>query len=81
MSDEPGSRDANFQRIIARYYKARYKHSEDCLGDIIKILEQKTSDGDQIQAVLSRLCMHYGECRMEVLASEDRCAALGRGGE
>jgi hypothetical protein len=47
-----------FKEAIARHYKAERDRAEECLGDIIKILDQ---EGDQIDMILSRLVQHYGD--------------------
>ncbi|UQD69189.1 hypothetical protein JEY40_24550 [Bradyrhizobium japonicum] len=47
-----------FKEAIARHYKAGRDRAEECLGDIIKILEQ---EGDQAEQILSRLARHYGD--------------------
>jgi hypothetical protein len=45
-----------FKEAIARHYKAERDRAEDCLGDIIKILDQ---EGDQVEQILNRLVRHY----------------------
>lgn len=47
-----------FKEAIARHYKAERDRAEECLGDIIKILDQ---EGDQIEQILNRLINHYGQ--------------------
>lgn len=45
-----------FKEALARHYKSERDRAEECLGDIIKILDQ---EGDQIEQILSRLVRHY----------------------
>lgn len=45
-----------FKEALARHYKAERDKAEECLGDIIKILDQ---EGDQIEQILNRLVEHY----------------------
>jgi len=45
-----------FKTAIARHYKAQRDRAEECIGDIIKILDQ---DGDQSEQILNRLIEHY----------------------
>jgi len=46
-----------FKEAIARHYKVERDRAEECLGDIIKILDQ---EGDQIEQIINRLIRHYG---------------------
>lgn len=48
---------AAFKDAIARHYKSERDRAEECLGDIIKILDQ---EGDQVEQILNRLIRHYG---------------------
>ena len=49
-------RHATFREALSRYYKNECDRAEECLGDIIKILDQ---EGDQIEQILDRLVRHY----------------------
>ena len=45
-----------FKDALARHYKRGRDEAEECLADIIKILE---ADGDQSAKILDRLVQHY----------------------
>jgi len=46
-----------FKDALCRHYKRGRDEAEQCLADIIKILER---DGDQSAAILDRMIQHYG---------------------
>lgn len=46
-----------FKAAMASHYKRERDQAEQCLADIIKILEE---DGDQSTKILDRLIVHYG---------------------
>lgn len=51
-----------FKATLARYYKAERDRSEECLGDIIKIVSDSTSpDAEVNEKIIERLVQHYGE--------------------
>jgi len=46
---------------FAQYYKGEQRRSEDCLGDIIKILTSaQKEDGGHLDQILARVIAHYG---------------------
>lgn len=49
----------SFKEVLVRYYRAERHRSEDCLADIIKILECNVPESTQVNEVLERLCKHY----------------------
>jgi hypothetical protein len=51
-----------FKAVLARYYKAERDRSEECLWDIIKVLQDETtSEGEQVDKILERLVTHYSD--------------------
>ena len=49
----------SFKAVLAEYYKNKSAKAEECLGDIIKILERDVPEGVQVSAILERLEKHY----------------------
>lgn len=50
-----------FRQALVTYYRGRYQDGEDCLADIIKILECNVPETTQIKDILDRLVKHYSE--------------------
>lgn len=49
-----------FKSALARHYKVERDRSEDCLRDIIGILEADPgTESQQIELILERLTRHY----------------------
>ncbi len=49
-----------FKAALARHYKAERDRSEECLGDIIKILDWSDAmESTQVEKILERLIAHY----------------------
>lgn len=49
-----------FKAALARYYKAERDRTEECLGDIIKTLQEETTpEAEQVEQILERLVKHY----------------------
>lgn len=49
-----------FKAALSRHYKAERDRSEECLGDIIKIISDDTApDAEITEKILERLAKHY----------------------
>jgi len=49
----------SFKAVLANYYKGKSAKAEECLGDIIRILERDVPEGVHVSAILERLEKHY----------------------
>lgn len=57
---QKGSEMSDVKYAFAQYYKVERDRAEDCLGDIIKILDRaKREEADHLDHILARLIKHY----------------------
>lgn len=62
-----------FHQIMSRYYKIQRGLSEDCIGDILKIIsESMGTSEDREDRIIDRIKQHYLRGEIPALPSEER---------